>query len=147
MDYASPVVRAPSPASTIGTVYGEDETSFSDSEQALDHYAFAAKCTERIGLGLPRREEQLANMDPLLTRLPNGSPEERLLYEQVVASLRAAVRSLEENEIVEQKMLKSSQAPLEQPPSTTDIDSLMRSLMVAPGPQIWSGSSPMSQPR
>jgi len=77
LEYAPPVIRAPSPASTIGTVYGEDQTSFSDSEGVLIQHAFEAKWLDRLGLDLPRPEEELAEKDPLIVRLPAGSDEEK----------------------------------------------------------------------
>lgn len=77
LEYAPPVIRAPSPASTIGTVYGEDETSFSDSEGVLTQRAFEAKWLDRLGLGLPCPEEELAEKDPLIVPLPPGSDEEK----------------------------------------------------------------------
>jgi hypothetical protein len=41
------------------------------------------------------------------------------------------VQELEDNELFEQTLLRGSQAALEQQPSTSDIDALMRSMMVA----------------
>lgn len=80
LEYASPVIRAPSPTSTIGTTYGEDETSFSDSEHMLTQSAFETKCIEGIALALPRKEEEVANSDPLLARPVPGSHEEHRKY-------------------------------------------------------------------
>jgi len=131
-EYAPPVLRAPSPASSIGTTYGEDQTSFSDCEDQLSQPAFERKWEERIGLGAPQKEEIEANQEPLLARPLGGSAEERQLYEQVMANLHAAVQNLEDNELFEQTLLRGSQAALEPQPSTTDIDLLMRSMMVAP---------------
>lgn len=74
-DYAEPVLRAPSPASSVGTSYGADQTSYSDSEFQLSQPAFERKCYELIGLSLPRKEELRADRDPLLTVPgPNGRP-------------------------------------------------------------------------
>lgn len=74
-EYADPVMRVPSPASSVGTSYGADQTSYSDSEFQLSKEAFARKCNERIGLHLPRKEEFQADQDPLLTVIgPNGRP-------------------------------------------------------------------------
>jgi hypothetical protein len=72
-EYADPVMRVPSPASSVGTSYGADQTAHSDSEAQLSPAAFARKCSERIGLHLPRTEEFRADQDPLLTVLtPQG---------------------------------------------------------------------------
>ncbi|KAG5645984.1 hypothetical protein DXG03_004585 [Asterophora parasitica] len=134
-EYAPPVLRAPSPASSIGTVYGEDQTAFSDCEDELSQYDFERKVEERIALNVPRFEELQANHEPLLARPTPGSIEERYLYERIMTSLRLVVRDLEDNELFERTLLKGSQAALEQQPSTNDIDALMRSMMVAPTPQ------------
>ena len=66
-EYADPVLRPPSPASSIGTSYGADQTSRSDREDQLPQPDFERKCDELIGLHLPRKEELQADQDPLLT--------------------------------------------------------------------------------
>lgn len=76
-EYAPPVLRAPSPASSIGTTYGQDQTELSDSEEQLSHIDFEKKVQERLQLGVARQEEELANRDPLLIRAQKGSPEEK----------------------------------------------------------------------
>jgi hypothetical protein len=76
-EYAPPVLRAPSPASSVGTSYGADQTSFSDSVHQLSQGAFEKKWEERIGLGNPSTEEEAANLGPLLDRPIAGSPEEK----------------------------------------------------------------------
>lgn len=75
-EYAPPVIRAASPASSVGTAYGVDQTAFSDSEGYLDQTAFERKWEERLGLGEPRAEEAIANRPPLLIRPGTGSYEE-----------------------------------------------------------------------
>ncbi|KAG6840540.1 hypothetical protein C0991_005900 [Blastosporella zonata] len=129
-EYAPPVLRAPSPASSIGTVYGEDQTSFSDCEEQLSQPFFELKWEERLALNVPRPEEILADQEPLLPRLPSGSLEELHLFHQVVANLRDAVQTLEDNELFERTLLRGSQTALEPLPTTSDIDELMRSMMV-----------------
>jgi hypothetical protein len=76
-EYAPPVLRAPSPASSVGTAYAEDQTSFSDSEHQLSQAAFEKKWEGRLELGKPRREEEIANISPLIPRPPPGSPDEK----------------------------------------------------------------------
>jgi len=66
-EYADPVLRPPSPASSVGTAYPPDQTSFSDSEFQLSGSAFDRKCLDRIGLHLPRQDERDAEKDPLIT--------------------------------------------------------------------------------
>ncbi|KAG6844037.1 hypothetical protein H0H87_010361 [Tephrocybe sp. NHM501043] len=133
-EYAPPVLRAPSPASSIGTVYGEDQTSFSDCEEHITQPAFEKKWEERLALNVPRPEELLADQEPLLPRHPIGSPEELQLFQQVLTNLHEMVHNLEDNELFERTLLRGSQAALEPLPSTNDIDSLMRSMMVISPP-------------
>lgn len=76
-EYAPPVLRAPSPASSIGIVYGEDRTSYSDCEEQISQSSFESKWEERLALHLPRPEELLADQDPLLPRHPPNSVEEK----------------------------------------------------------------------
>ncbi|KAG6889567.1 hypothetical protein C0992_004736 [Termitomyces sp. T32_za158] len=141
-EYAPPVLRAPSPASSIGTVYGEDRTSYSDCEEQISQSLFEAKWEERLALHLPRLEEVLADQDPLLPRhLPN-SVEERQLFEEVLERLHQTVHDLEDNELFERTLLRGSQAALEPLPSTNDIDALMRSMMVTPQPPANVTSEP-----
>jgi len=72
-EYANPIIhRMPSPASSVGTVYGLDETAYSDTEYKLSDCAFARKCEEQIDLHMPRKEEFNADRDPLLTIPQSG---------------------------------------------------------------------------
>ncbi|KAG6917072.1 hypothetical protein DXG01_004044 [Tephrocybe rancida] len=135
-EYAPPVLRAPSPASSIGTVYDKDQTSFSDSEDTLTQPDFERKWEERLALNVPRPEEHFADQEPLLQRPPPRSPEEAQLYQQVLANLHNVVHVLEDNELFEQTLLRGSQAAMEPLPSSTDIDDLMRSMMVSPQPSV-----------
>jgi len=141
-EYANPVIhRMPSPTSSVGTVYGLDETALSDTEYKLSDSAFARKCEEQMDLYMPRKEEIEADEDPLLTIPQSGGMpvrisereldhvEEKMLYEHVMGNLRQAVAQLEENELFEQTLRRGSQAALQIQPSTNDIDTLMRSMM------------------
>ena len=48
-EYANPVVHhVPSPASSVGTVYGLDETTYSDTEYKVSDSAFGIKREEDI---------------------------------------------------------------------------------------------------
>src|SRR5882762_2811126 len=49
--YAPPVLRAPSPASSIGTSYAPDATSLSDTEAELSQAAFEQKWGGKLRLG------------------------------------------------------------------------------------------------
>jgi len=129
-EYADPVIREPSPASSVGSVYGPDQTASSDSESVLDQLAFERKWEERLDLWRATREEELADADPLLPR-PATAMEERVMAERIVRNLRMKVEELEENELFEQTMLRGSQAGLEEQTIPKDIDAIMLSMMGA----------------
>ena len=77
--YASPVIRPPSAASSVGTAYDPDKTSQSDTE--LNQEEFEQKCLGRLNLdGLTIHEEDKSQ--PILTEPhpPEGSPEEKRMY-------------------------------------------------------------------
>ncbi|KAJ7486189.1 hypothetical protein B0H11DRAFT_1913905 [Mycena galericulata] len=126
-EYADPVIREPSPASSVGSVYGPDQTASSDSESVLDQPAFERKWEERLDLRRATKEEELADANPLLPR-PTSAMDERMQFERVLRNLRAKVEELEENELFEQTMLRGSQAGLEEQ-TIPDIDALMLSMM------------------
>jgi hypothetical protein len=146
-DYASPVLRAASPASSVGTLYEPDQTALSDTEPEMSQHAFELKWQERLGLGLPTKEEVQAMDSPLLP-IPTNAAEEKgpfmvhrwipvtvlmpaniALYERVMRSLRQHVHQIEENDIYDQILLRGSQVVLEPQPSTTDITGLMQRMM------------------
>ncbi|KAF8800232.1 hypothetical protein BYT27DRAFT_7200413 [Phlegmacium glaucopus] len=149
-EYANPVIhRMPSLASSAGTVYVLDETTYSDTEYKLSDCAFAQKCEEQMELHMPREEEREADQDPLLTMLQSGGIvrvsdckldplSEKLLHDHVMGNLRKAVAQLNEHELFERTLRRGSQAALEIQPSTNDIDTLMRSMM-SPSMNITSG--------
>ncbi|KAH9841361.1 uncharacterized protein C8Q71DRAFT_326270 [Rhodofomes roseus] len=126
--YAPPVLRAPSPSSSIGTEYGPDETSLEDRD--LSQEAFERKCEDRLRLRQPRPEEMRAMEDPLMRPRPKTATEEKVMFEIVMKKLRDRVKQLEEDELFEQMLLRGTQIGLEQP-SSDDVDGIMRSLMVA----------------
>jgi hypothetical protein len=71
--YADPVIRPASPASSVGTAYGPDQTAFSDLEEQIPQPSFESKWEDLIGLHHPRKEELVADRDPLLSVPgPNG---------------------------------------------------------------------------
>lgn len=74
LQYAPPVIRAPSPSSSIGSDSGQDQTSMSDRELSPD--SFEKKCERRLRLNMPLSEEERANNEPLL-RPPKTAAEER----------------------------------------------------------------------
>lgn len=74
-EYAPPVLRAPSPASSVGTTYGPDQTSYSDSEHQISQVAFEKKWLAKLDLDKPRKEEEEANESPLIPRTENKDEE------------------------------------------------------------------------
>ncbi|KAI0755093.1 hypothetical protein C8Q80DRAFT_410032 [Daedaleopsis nitida] len=133
LQYVPTIMRAPSPSSTIGTDYGQDETNVVDTE--LSERDFIRKCEEAIGINRLRPEEEEANRDPLiLDRGPQRQKltpmEEKQQYERVMANLRAAVKTLEEDELFEQTAVTRADVVLDDPtPSSDDIDVILASLM------------------
>ena len=73
--YASPVIRVPSPASSVGTAYGPDETTESDSELSPD--AFEQKWSSKLKLDSPRIEEELVSFSALIQPHPEDQMEEQ----------------------------------------------------------------------
>ncbi|KZT64282.1 hypothetical protein DAEQUDRAFT_634621, partial [Daedalea quercina L-15889] len=124
--YAPPVLRAPSPSSSIGTEYGPDETSLEDRD--LGQEVFERRCEDRLRLRQPRPEEMRANEDPLIRPRPKTAAEEKAMFEVVMKKLRDRVKQLEDDELFEQMLLRGTQVGLEQP-SSDDVDGIMRSLM------------------
>jgi len=132
----------------VGTTYGPDQTSFSDTEQQLSQPAFENKWLAKLDLDKPRKEEEDANQSPLLSK-PRSREEETgecllsffdlifvgtvdlvhvAMVEKIIKNLRAEIRKLDEDELFEQTMLHGSQVGLETRPSTNDIDALMKSM-------------------
>lgn len=70
-EYADPVLRPASPASSLGSTHTPDQTSLSDSE--LSDTAFERKCLEQLALDHPSAEETEADRDPLVMQIgPDG---------------------------------------------------------------------------
>ncbi|KAJ2926307.1 hypothetical protein H1R20_g10787, partial [Candolleomyces eurysporus] len=139
--YAPPVTcRAPSPASSIGTLYDDDATS--DTELDMKQSEFERFCEEKIKLRHPRPEEERADKDVLITDKARGQggEAEQALFERILANLRAEMKRLDEEEIYERAMMKGSQIGLEYQAPTTDIDRIMRSMM-SPGFTLTPSSS------
>ncbi|KAJ7069521.1 hypothetical protein C8F01DRAFT_1048234 [Mycena amicta] len=139
-EYADPVVREPSPISSVGSIAGPDQTNSSDAEDQLDQWAFERKWADRLELRRATREEELADADPLFPR-PTTAVEERVLHERTVRNLRAKIIELEDNEMFEQAMLRGSQAALEDYTIPDDIDALMRDMMVGGNTTLATTSS------
>jgi len=130
--YAPPLLRAPSPSSSIGTAYGGDETSLSDKE--LSQEEFERKCEEMLGLHAPREEELWAALEPRLPR-PKTALDEKVMLDAIMRSLREKVRRLEEDELFEQTLLRGPQVGQDVTNSSGDIDAILQSLMEPTGSQ------------
>ncbi|KIJ17652.1 hypothetical protein PAXINDRAFT_154258 [Paxillus involutus ATCC 200175] len=124
--YASPVIRAPSPASSVGTAYGPDETCQSDSE--LSQEAFEQKWSAKLKLDSPKIEEELRSFSALIQPLPQNPTEEKMFFDMILHGLRTRIQHLEEEEILQQMLRRGSQVGLEQTPSNDNIDDLMRTM-------------------
>ncbi|KIO06139.1 hypothetical protein M404DRAFT_74033, partial [Pisolithus tinctorius Marx 270] len=137
--YAPPVIRPPSPASSVGTVYEPDQTSQSDVE--LSKEEFEQKWLAKLHLGDLKIEEE-DKLRPVLIdpRPPPDSPEEKLLVQNILTGLRSRVRQLEEDAVFQHLIMSGSKVGLEGP-SDNDIDALMRSMMPTQGinPQVSDG--------
>lgn len=138
--YAEPLLRAPSPSSSIGTDYGDDETSMAEAQMSPEE--FDRMCQERLKLSEPRVEETRAKNSPLLPR-PKTAPEEKALHIRVMHNLRAQVAKLEDDELFERTMLRGTLITEQQLPSSNNIDLIMQSIM---GPPLTSQSTTIEAP-
>ncbi|KAF7980629.1 hypothetical protein HWV62_37426 [Athelia sp. TMB] len=150
--YAPPVIRAASPASSLGTIYPPDTTSPSDDETEISQVAFENKWHEKLRLGrefvrewqgessgpadegtwaVKDREKAGWGVEPLIAKdMGARTPaEDQQIHEQIMRSLRYQVHLLEDDELFEQTLLRGSQAALAAQPESSDIDALMRSMM------------------
>ncbi|KAA1475564.1 hypothetical protein DENSPDRAFT_805940 [Dentipellis sp. KUC8613] len=131
LPYAPPVLRAASPSGSINTEYGPDETSLSDME--LSPGEFEGKIEAALRLHEQRDQEVVAVAKPVLIPKPKTAAEEKQTFEQVMRCLRWHVQQLEENQIVENMMLRGSQAGLVAQPSSDDVGVIMASMMGSGG--------------
>ncbi|KAI0081544.1 hypothetical protein K474DRAFT_1613218, partial [Panus rudis PR-1116 ss-1] len=127
--YAPSLVRPPSPSSSIGTDYGPDQTTAEEAQLTRDE--FAAECEAKLKLNEPRPEEIEASK-PILLRRPKTQAEEKELFREVMNNLRRAVRELQEDELYEQIMLRGTQIAEVTQPSSSNVDSIMSSIMGPP---------------
>jgi hypothetical protein len=74
--YAPPLIRPPSPASSIGTAYGDDETSDIDDPAVINNVAFDQRVFDSLLIHQPSDAEAKANADPLLRRPEDPAQEQ-----------------------------------------------------------------------
>ncbi|KAI0685805.1 hypothetical protein BC835DRAFT_492599 [Cytidiella melzeri] len=120
--YAPPVLRAPSPSSSIGTDYGPDETT--PEEARMTEVDFL----RQLKLADSRNEEHLASQEPLLPK-PKDAQHESFIMLAVMKNLRKAVQKLQDDELFEQRILRGSLVTGQEQVASGDIDSIMRSMM------------------
>ncbi|KIP10203.1 hypothetical protein PHLGIDRAFT_66002 [Phlebiopsis gigantea 11061_1 CR5-6] len=124
--YAPPLLRAPSPTSSIGTDYGPDEPEA--DENLLSDNAFARTCQAKLRLNEARKEEEFACFDPLLPKCIDAEQENHL-YMRVMQHLRGAVRHLQADALFEQTLERGTVITEEQKPSSSDLDRILESMM------------------
>ncbi|KAG1852001.1 hypothetical protein C8R48DRAFT_676256 [Suillus tomentosus] len=124
--YASPVIRPPSPASSVGTAYGPDDTSLSDS--GLNQDVFERKWIANLRLDEPKHDEVHNLKDPLII-CPSDPQEQKLLFEEILRGFRQRVQQLEEDEIFQQAVINGSQIGKEQLPSADNVENLIQNMM------------------
>ncbi|KAI0059454.1 hypothetical protein BV25DRAFT_1901587 [Artomyces pyxidatus] len=138
LPYSTPVLRSASPSESVTTDYGPDQTTPADA--ALSPEEFERKIESQLRLNFQRDAELRAEAQPLI--MPRKPGEEKLMFEHVMRSLRWHTQQLEENEIIETAILRSSQVEHGAQTSTSDVDEIMQSMM---GPPLTSvPTSPMS---
>ncbi|KAH8104999.1 hypothetical protein DFH11DRAFT_1692087 [Phellopilus nigrolimitatus] len=127
--YAPPVLRAPSPTETISTEYGQDETSIAD--MTLSDEDFARRVEEEIGLRRTKWSDA-GPIKPIILPRSKDPREEQMIFERVMANLRAEVKKLEEEELFESVTLKKNSPTFHQQPVSRDLDAIMRGMMISP---------------
>lgn len=128
--YGAPsLLRPSSPTSSIDTSYDSDATP--EDELLISDFQFARECEARLRLGEPRPEEEEGEKEVLVVHEARGTggPEETALFESILASLRAEVARLQDEEVFEHAARRGSTIGLQVQPPTTDIDKIMRSMM------------------
>jgi hypothetical protein len=148
--YAPPLIRPPSPASSIGTAYGEDETDAAHA--ALSAREFDALVQARLALGRPSDAEQAALRGVLLQK-PKDAESERRQYAAVMGHLRRAVAALREDERFERQLYPLAPSDGSVPPpraneaeqASGDVDAILAGMLAAapapvptPPPERWS---------
>ncbi|TRM60618.1 hypothetical protein BD626DRAFT_407274 [Schizophyllum amplum] len=127
--YDQGIGRAASPADSIGTKYAEDQTTYSEDE--MDSETFERRVMKKIRLDDPRPQEE-AIKPPLIPRTQGNVD---YSYFAVTQALRQRVQALEDEAVFERILLRGPRHALdsvEVQPSSDDIDTLMRNMMVTP---------------
>lgn len=155
--YASALVSAPSPTSSIGSRLPDDETDLDDA--ALTQTEFDAKCWAALRIDEPTAEETSAMRRPVYHAVHRIDPKQAgrsvaqvdcNASERTLASsekfvpifkenFRAEIKRLQDNELFEQAILRGSQVGRDNLTPTGDIDTIMQSMLE---PDLPSGPKP-----
>lgn len=145
--YASALVPAPSPTSSIGSRLPDDETDPDDAR--LTQEEFDAKCWKTLMIDEPTAEETSATRRPVYHAGHKVDPEqggrsiELLIWNAsdlalasaakfvpiLMQNLRTEMKRLQDNELFEQAILKGSQVGRGSLTPTGDIDAIMQSML------------------
>ncbi|KAL5512769.1 hypothetical protein ACEPAG_3035 [Sanghuangporus baumii] len=126
--YATPVLRAPSPAESINTEYGQDDSSIADA--GTDDEEFARQIEEQIGLRRMTWQEAGSPKPVILPRPQKDSKEEQQLFERVMKNLREKVKEIEDEELFDSVVtLNPGPAFVPTDPTAQDVEAIMRSML------------------
>ncbi|KAH8984435.1 hypothetical protein EDB92DRAFT_1758667, partial [Lactarius akahatsu] len=133
--YEAPFVRSASPNDSLTTAYGADETSLSDVELSED--LFSAKVLGELRIHEKREEEERAETRPLLMPRPRrgaaSNGDEKVMFDQVMRSLRWHVEQLEDQDTIETALQRRTKAVPETGQSASEIDMIMENMMEPQG--------------
>ncbi|KAL1745782.1 hypothetical protein HDZ31DRAFT_35628 [Schizophyllum fasciatum] len=130
--YDQGIGRAASPADSIGTKYAEDQTTFSEDE--MDSESFERRVMQNIRLDHPTPQEE-GIRPPLIPRPAEITDN---AFFQVYDAIALRVQALEDEAVFERILLRGPRFALdsvEVQPTSDDIDTLMRDMMVTPDAQ------------
>jgi hypothetical protein len=145
--YASALVSAPSPTSSIGSRLPDDETDPDDAR--LTQEEFDAKCWKTLRIDEPTAEETSAMRRPLYHASHRMHPEQAGRSVQLITwdasdlgldytagfvpsfmqNLRTEIKKLQDNELFEQTILQGTQVGQDSLTPTGDIDAIMQSML------------------
>ena len=145
--YASALVPAPSPTSSIGSRLPDDETDPDDAR--LTQEEFDAKCWKALKIDEPTTEELNAMGRPIYhgghkvdpergggsVELVTWNPSDLVslsiarIVPMIMQNLRSQMKQLQDNELFEQAILKGSQVGQDSLTPTGDIDAIMQSML------------------
>ncbi|KAF9645790.1 hypothetical protein BDM02DRAFT_3271470 [Thelephora ganbajun] len=141
--YASALVPAPSPTSSIGSRLPDDETDPEDAR--LTQEEFDTKCWRALRIDEPTTEETSTMRRPVHYAGQKMDPEHAAkVVPMIMQKLRAETKKLQDNELFEQAILKGSQVGQDSLTPTGDIDAIMQSMLEPdhpPGPKPNAGDN------